>query len=394
MKILLFVAAAIAVLQIVAGDAGSEGGTTVRSCVFDPIYACNHCDYSRSYVQYVANDCNCTEYYSCEKTRGGITAHKQACQTCLCFSKDTWGCTIRNELQCPTEAPITEQIYQEDSYCYRYGNGPQGDYLQQYSEVLDPASDRYIYYYWIVNNFPMKFRCGAGTYFDISQCQCVPCVVGIPCALDFDTKALCLDFDNDGAERGVWYNQDATCLVVHDAARSTNELQLPGPPCNVEIPYFQNNEFSAFTLCGWFRADASNLGNEQGLAYNGGAPGDDCHPGSIYIILTSGNRINGGIVTTVGPPGTYDLTVSTVIQAGRDYEVCLRYTGSNLDLAVYDVATQISTSTSVAASGVTLKNKCNMMIGSSFDDYAIEHFFVGLIDNICFYRSALSQFPW
>jgi len=400
MKILLFVAAAIAVSQIVAGDAsGDPARTDIANppigppCTFNAIEACRKCDYSRSYVMYVRDECNYNEYFSCEKTKGYITAHRQKCPVCLHFSNKDMGCTIRTGL-CPPETPITEIIFGDEVYCYRYGNGPQGDYLQQYAEVLDVESQRYIYFYWIVNEFPMKFRCAAGTYFNFGECKCVHCVEDKPCAWDLDTKVFTLNFDNNGGERGTWYNADATCSVVLDNLRNTHELRMPGAPCNIEMPYFQNNEFSAFTLCGWFRADASNLGNEQGLAFDGGAPGDDCHPGSIYIILTSGNQINGGIVTTVGPAGSYDLTVSPVIEADRDYEVCLRYTGSRLDLAVYDVATQVQTSTFVEASGVTVRNKCNMMFGSNFDDYGVQHFFVGLIDDWSFYRSALPQYPW
>jgi len=306
------------------------------------------------------------------------------------------GCTIRlNTPPCPTEAPITEQIFGNEVYCYRYGNGPQGDYLQQYAEVLDPDSERYIYSYWIVNEFPMKFRCAAGTYFNFTLCQCLHCVPGIPCAWDLDTKVFTLNFDNNGAERGIWYNADSSCSVVSDGEADNKALQMPGSPCNIEIPFFQNNEFSEFTLCGWFRANQSNLRNEQGLVYNGGAPGDDCHPGTIYITLTSassGNRINGGIVTTVGPAGSYDLTVDKEIQANKDYKVCLRYTGSRLDLAVFDVENKKSTAASMPASGTTLKNKCNMMFGSNFDDSGVQHFFVGLIDNWSFYRTAVE--PW
>jgi len=391
MKILLFVAAAMAVLQIFAGSAGVEG------CSFEPIEACRKCDFSRSYVQYKRNECNHTEYYSCEKTQGKITAHKQACKRCLEFSNEDMGCTIRVTTPgCtpPTETPITEQIFENDVYCYHYGNGPQGDYLQQYAEVLDPATERYIYFYWIVNEFPMKFRCAAGTYFDILHCQCVHCVPDIPCAWDLDSKVFTLNFDNNGAERGTWYNADSSCSVVPNGEANNKALQMPGSPCNIEIPFFQNNEFSEFTLCGWFRADESNLGNEQGLVYNGGAPGDDCHPGTIYIILTSGKQINGGIVTGDAPAGSYDLTVDTEIKKNKDYEVCLRYTGLRLDLAVYDVADQKSTSTSTVASGTTLKNKCNMMFGSSFDYSGVRHFFVGLIDNWSFYRTAVNPYPW
>jgi hypothetical protein len=177
MKILLCVAAALAVLQIVAG------------CDFDPIAACRKCDFSRSYVQYKRNECNPNEYYSCEKTQGHITAHKQNCKRCLEFSNDDMGCTIRVVSEdCPpsaTETPITEQIWNNEVYCYRYGNGPQGDYLQQYAEVLDSESERYIHFYWIVNEFPMKFRCAAGTFFQLHPVQVRPLCSWLPMRLGF-----------------------------------------------------------------------------------------------------------------------------------------------------------------------------------------------------------------
>jgi hypothetical protein len=209
-----------------------------------------------------------------------------------------------------------------------------------------------------------------------------------------DTKVFTLNFDNNGAERGTWYNADSSCSVVRDDNRNTNELQMSGSPCNIEMPFFQNNEFPEFTLYGWFRADQSGHGQERGLVYNGGALGDDCHPGTIYITLTSGDRINGGIVTGDAPAGTFDVTVDKEILAGKDYEVCLIYTGSRLDLAVYDPVNRRSTSTSVPAKGRTLKNKCNMMFGSNFDDSGVRHFFEGRIDDLSFYRTALKQCPW
>jgi hypothetical protein len=208
-----------------------------------------------------------------------------------------------------------------------------------------------------------------------------------------DSKVFTLNFDNNGGERGIWYNADASCSVVPHGQADNKALQMPGSPCNIEIPFFQNNEFPEFTLSGWFRAGGSSGGNEQGLVYNGGALGDDCHPGTIYIILTSGDRINGGIVTGDAPAGTYDLTVDTEIQKNKDYKVCLRYTGSRLDLAVFDVENQISTTATVPATGRTLKNKCNMMFGSSFDDSGVANYFVGLIDDWSFYRTAVAC-PW
>jgi hypothetical protein len=86
---------------------------------------------------------------------------------------------------------------------------------------------------------------------------------------------------------------------------------LPGAPCDVEIPFFQNNEFSAFTLCGWFKPSASNIGHEQGLAFDGGKPGDDCHPGSIYITLGANNRLSGGI-RTIDAPGSYSTSLGLI----------------------------------------------------------------------------------
>jgi len=240
---------------------------------------------------------------------------------------------------------------------------------------------------WIVNDFPIKMRCPAGTYFDLTLCQCVHCVPGKQCPVD-DTKVFCLDWENQNSERGIWYNQDASCSVVVDNSRAppspNHELHLSGNPCTVEIPYFQNNEFSEFKLCGWFKA--SNLGREQGLAYYGGGRLFDCYPASIYIKIDQFDHVVAGIETT-NVPTSFTTSVGTVV-AGTPYSVCLIYTGAVLELQLTDMNTNTVTHSSTSATGVTLKNKCNMMLGSSFDSNAIQTFFEGELDDWCFYRKA------
>lgn len=381
MKIFVFAAVAVALLQIVSGD--DEG------CHFDPVEACNHCDFSRSYVQYARNECNCTEYYSCEKTRGVITAHKQTCARCLCFSDTTWGCTEYNsEVEgCPQETPITEEIWHQSRRCFRYGNGPSGLYLQEYEEAADPH--REIAYNWIVNNYPVEMPCPPGTWFNFQECKCINCDGHIPCA-GHNPIQFTLDFEDwFNANKRTWYAPHSTCSVFPpvDDRTSNHVLVLNGNGCDLEIPYFQKNEFSEFTFCGEFKRDVSG---RAGLVFDGGMqPGDDCLP-SIFIILGSDNRVFGGFHNSYHD--TFSVTHPLVTDAGTWYRVCLRYSGSYVDLYLAE-QNSAGTSVSTAANGNTRMNRCNMVIGAEVWTSGESYYFRGQMDNWCFSRSYLNPIP-
>jgi hypothetical protein len=121
-----------------------------------------------------------------------------------------------------------------------------------------------------------------------------------------------LDFDGDGAEKGVYYNVESSCRIIPGAGISgTSALQLNGVSCNIEVPYFQRNEFRQFTFCGWFNRYSSFGDNcEEGLVYNGGSAPSDCYPGSIIITSVDNHHVKGGIVTETG---YYEIIHSRVV---------------------------------------------------------------------------------
>lgn len=68
--------------------------------------ACNHCPWDNNWIQFVADGCNCSVFYLCEKRNGVIVPHAQSCNPCFCFSNEKWTCVqFRNDSSCPTAPP-------------------------------------------------------------------------------------------------------------------------------------------------------------------------------------------------------------------------------------------------------------------------------------------------
>lgn len=120
-----------------------------------------------------------------------------------------------------------------------------------------------------------------------------------------------MDFDKDYRDKRAYYNVDPACHIVNVSEQYSPDdihgsglkiekqaLLSDGIPCNIEIPYFQNNEFDQFTFCGLFTFFNTTSADDMGLVFNGEA--DDCYPGSITIRLTSDRRVLAGIQTAQG----------------------------------------------------------------------------------------------
>jgi hypothetical protein len=129
-------------------------------------------------------------------------------------------------------------------------------------------------------------------------------------ALDFaagsNPKVFTLDFDGIGSEQGIFYDVDPSGVLSSDSINGVS-LQLDGVATNIEVPYFQNNEFSQFKFDGYFKRDSSGGADEQGILFNGNSPQSRDWPASIYVISTGPNSLKAGIVTE---KGTFDI-VST-----------------------------------------------------------------------------------
>lgn len=119
-----------------------------------------------------------------------------------------------------------------------------------------------------------------------------------------------MDFDKDGRERN-YYNVDQSCKIVGVSEEYSPDdvygtglsiagkgLLSDGSPCNIEIPFFQNNQFNQFTYCGMFIFYDITPADEMGLVFNGYV--DDCYPGSIKIVLSASRTLRAGVVLGSG----------------------------------------------------------------------------------------------
>jgi len=364
MRSLIFIISAIAVVR---GDEALGS-----ACNFDPIPACALRDFSKNYVQYTGNPCDKSSFYQCERTKTGLKAYLQPCKPCLDWSDADWGCTIRNGKDCKKEAPITEVISTVNQYCQRTGNGPAGVYTQQFRSGDDQVS-----YYWVVFGTELLFPCPPGTYFDVPKCQCLACYEGGRCA-GSNPRVFTLDFDGKGSENGIYYVVDDSAVLSSDSISGVS-LQLDGVSTNIEVPFFQNNEFSQFKFDGYFKRDAAGGEGEQGILFNGASPQVVCWPASIYVISTSPTSLKAGIVTG---DGTFNIPSTAEISADEWIEVTLNYDGTTLTLTVN------GHKDSIAATGTTLSTKCNLLFGESYDVNGVEHFFRGKLDSLSWYRVA------
>jgi hypothetical protein len=123
-------------------------------------------------------------------------------------------------------------------------------------------------------------------------------------ALDFaagsNPRVFTLDFDGKGSEQGIYYDVDPSGVLSTDSVSGVS-LQLDGVQTNIEVPFFQNNEFSEFKFDGYFKRDSSAGEGEQGILFNGNSPASGDWPASIYVISTGTHSLRAGIKTDAAP---------------------------------------------------------------------------------------------
>jgi hypothetical protein len=280
-------------------------------CTFDPQDACNKCPFDRSWVQYVADACDPHYYYSCYKVDDVINYHRQECDPCFHFSNKDWACSIRVlAAPCPTNAPPV-------------------------IVPIPPAGDKPDF--WSID-FDKDWR--ETVYYDTSSwCHLWP--VG-----------------------QFWSPNDVTYKGLHTYGTG---LVSYGFPCNVEVPYFQNNQFRQFTLCGMFYWFGWYGSIEMGLAYNGYAW--ECSPGSIKIRKIAGTDQIEASVTVESIRGNRTNTTITHPNSAAPYQwhkVCLKFDGDgkSLQLSVDDISVR---KTGRGLAGLTVAKKCNLRLGEVID---------------------------
>jgi hypothetical protein len=98
--------------------------------------------------------------------------------------------------------------------------------------------------------------------------------------------------------------------VLSSNSHSGVSLQLDGVQTDIEVPFFQNNEFSEFRFNGFFYRDSSIPTGEEGILFNGNSPASGDWPATIYIISTDLNTVTAGISTT---DGTFFITSTAAV---------------------------------------------------------------------------------
>jgi hypothetical protein len=370
MKSLIFV---ISALAIFAGTASAQ---------FNPVAWAQSRDYSRNFVQYVANPYNKTEFYQCEKVRGAIKCYLQACHKCFEFSDDLWTCVQVSYVDClPTEAPITEIITYGGGWCYVKGNGAAG----LYEQAFKVGSVRWKYIWDIGGGTEVEMSCPPGTYFNFTECRCLWCD-GNGCA-GFSNRVFTLDFDTLSLRNGIYFDVDPAVELVEIGSRHLPKFN--GVSANIEVPFFQNNEFREFTFTVKFYRDSAGSTGEQGILYNGGKGTqytEDFYPASIYVLSLNPNQVKAGIraVGENNVVNTFNIISSAVVSTNQWVEVIFRYNGTSLDLwvnGVYDTT---------PASGVTERLKDDLKFGQSYDFVSqAPYFFQGILDSPTWYRTAV-----
>ena len=122
-------------------------------------------------------------------------------------------------------------------------------------------------------------------------------------------RVFTLDFDGKGSENGIYYVLDKSGVLSDDSISGVS-LQLDGVSTNIEVPFFQNNEFSQFKFDGYFKRNSAGGEGEQGILFNGASPQVGCWPASVYVISTSSTSLRAGIVTDVG---SFDIVSTAVV---------------------------------------------------------------------------------
>ena len=169
--------------------------------------------------------------------------------------------------------------------------------------------------HWNTDNSMIKFKS-----FDIywalsnlktnenptSECPVTYDDVALDLAAGSNPRVFTFDFDGKGSENGIYYVVDKSGVLSEDSISGVS-LQLDGVSTNIEVPFFQNNEFSQFKFDGYFKRDSDGGEGQQGILFHGASPQFDCWPASVYVISTSSTSLRAGIVTS---DGTFDI-VST-----------------------------------------------------------------------------------
>jgi hypothetical protein len=110
-------------------------------------------------------------------------------------------------------------------------------------------------------------------------------------------RVFTLNFDNLAYQNGVYTDVSDSVSYVSDAPGLGKSAQFDGAS-DIEVPYFQNNEFRQFTIALKFKQQAGGS-TVQGLVSNGGNPAAETFsPPSIYLLIDNGQLV-AGIITEV-----------------------------------------------------------------------------------------------
>jgi len=215
--------------------------------------------------------------------------------------------------------------------------------------------------------------CGAGTYFNTTICSCL--------AGNAPAPPICylgIDFDNATNLNGLYITK--VNITEGKFNLTGNSAYFNGLNSYIEIPLFNNNPLSKFTICLWARRNATGSSTLQGLVYNG-----DCatQNASIEIRSESTTTTGAGAITDY----TNDRWVFTnfTVPFNTWNHECLVYNGQTL---LFYVNNELKSS--APAAGSTIANKCPMKLGLAYYPGVAPVFFSGFMDEIWFCSDALN----
>lgn len=318
----------IALSIAIAGAAANWAPFVVDpTCTFNPQEACDKCPWDISWLQFVADGCDCRKYYMCEKDESGnIIVHNFTCNPCMCFSNKKWACSIQID-ECPTNPPPT----------------------------IVPIPTIQVY----TNCFCMDFDGDARehTYYKVDDTCCkVP----------------------------VWPPTVIDSYYAHGWA-----LESHGAPCHAEIPYFQNAQFRTFSFCGMFFPFSGTSGTKMGLAYNGWS--DDCAPGSIQIFKDYDDHVVGGIRLETNRWFFIRSNNAVAELAWHKVCLIYNGRGSDRTLTLTIDNGAAKTIHNNGLVGLTALEHCNMRIGEVMDFSRNTFGFRGLLDTWCFSENLIRR---
>ncbi|KAK2175525.1 hypothetical protein NP493_721g02007 [Ridgeia piscesae] len=303
---------------------------------------------------FLADPCNATCWYTCERVGSSYTAVLRCCHQCEVWSQDLLTC-VPDVLQpdCayePSTPSVDECTLAEGSNIYTFILGD------------------------------LEMTCAPGTVFNLEQCACI--MDPNPHPPPVEAKELtCITFSNGwnnlAGTRGVWVKSSNVKVVSGCTTAGGNCGFFDSSLSSMmSIPLFGNayDSFSEFSISLWFNRTAGVSG-KQGLVGNG-----DCGASSSIGLMSEDENLVSVLMKNAA---NVDFTATGLTAPDGDFHhLAVVYDGASI--MVYIDGTSVS---SGAFSGKIKKVYFPMIIGGCLCGTC---YFNGYMDTISFAKTAFS----